>query len=242
MDLLDRVLPPARDLLARTDATLAGAGAPPDHEIWPLLRRVGALPSDALEFVAGLSPDPLADVAVELRARSDGYAGNRTTLESAVAGTRWEGAAGSAFAAHWGVLAGHLGDAESADEASMAGRLIALLGYLDEVGEWIIGTRARLAGTLAGVLGSAEAVAVRSASGAVPPHPGTAAAAGGVAGLAAAPAVAAAAIGARVLGAVDAAVTAGHQIAGRWQPRLGELPFVAPEAASTAGGRTRVDL
>lgn len=225
MDLLDRVLGPARDLLARVDTTFTAAGAPPEHQIWPLLRRVGALPGEALECVAELSPDPLADVAIQLRARSDGYARQQANLASTIAAGRWDGTAGTAFGATWGAVGEYLGDGESSQEPSMAGRLMALRGYLDDVGDWISGSRTRLAGALAEVLGSAEAVALRSSTATQTEAAG-----------------AAAAIGARVLAAVDDAVARGHDVSTRWASRLGEVPFHAPEIDYTVSGQTHVEM
>lgn len=244
MDRLDRVLTPGRDLLRRVDAELAAGGAPEDHEIWGLLRAVGAAPSEALEYVAGLDPEVFADLAIKVRARADGYAGCRATLESAVRTSRWGGAAGSAFASRWSAISGYLGDGETATEATMAGRLMGQREYLCDVAEWVTSARHALGTTIAEVLGSVEALRLRG---------GVALAGGGViAGLASpeyrlagsrsGAGEAAATIAVRALRTVDAALRDGFALTQRWEARLGALSF--PETAwdAVTGGTTTVEL
>src|SRR5688500_462112 len=102
MDVLDRVVAPARDLLRRVDATLAAAGAPADHPIWPLLRRVGSLPGDAFEFAAGFDADALAMAADDVRRYAERYAELGERIEVG----EWTGPAAATFAAHWARLHG----------------------------------------------------------------------------------------------------------------------------------------
>ena len=83
MDLLDRVYPVAARLLDQVDASLAAAGAPADHPIWPLLRQLGALGRDlhglwsaalaAREREAAGHGARLTDLAGALRQAADGY-------------------------------------------------------------------------------------------------------------------------------------------------------------------------
>src|SRR5256885_352929 len=73
MDLLDRVYPVARELLDRVDATLLAGGAPADHPIWPLLRRLGALPGEVVAHLAGGAPGGLTETGDTLRQHADGY-------------------------------------------------------------------------------------------------------------------------------------------------------------------------
>jgi hypothetical protein len=74
MDALDLLAGPAGELLTRVDGALARSGAPDAHPIWPLLRRVGALPGAAVGAVAELRPAPLAAAAPSLRTLAQGYA------------------------------------------------------------------------------------------------------------------------------------------------------------------------
>jgi hypothetical protein len=111
MDALSRLEPVARPLLQQVDEVLLRAGAPGDHEIWPLLRRVGVTPGDAVTAVATLAGmgggtdfgAALPALADELLRQADGYA-------AAVVPTRvpWSGGAGQAYAARATALARHL--------------------------------------------------------------------------------------------------------------------------------------
>jgi hypothetical protein len=67
MDALARVEPVARPLLREVDVALATLGAPADHPVWPLLRRLGVTPADAVAFFAEARPDAIrsAGAAVE---------------------------------------------------------------------------------------------------------------------------------------------------------------------------------
>src|SRR5205085_5038591 len=67
-----------------------------------------------------------------------------------------------AFAATWTGLSGHLA---GSGPDSLAGRLADTAAYLDDVKAWLTRGRRALAGTVAECLGSAEAVALRSAPG-----------------------------------------------------------------------------
>lgn len=237
MDLLDRVVDPARDLLSRVDAALADSGAPAGHEVWDLVRRLGTLPGGALEFVAGLDPLALADTAVGLRAAADKHAGARATLDAAVAATGWEGSAGTAMRARCDALARYLGDGEYPHEESLAGRLVAMRGYLDDVGAWMSDTRRKVAIVLAEALGSAQAVQVRAGAG----LPATAGAAGYDS-----PGPAALAIGVRLLRTVSEAVDDAHRLADAWQPLLDQLPYpvrgAQPETQPSGSNQTRVEF
>jgi hypothetical protein len=220
MDLLDRVLVPGEELLGRVDQTLETAGVPPEHDLAALLRTVGLLPGEALDCVARFRQETFADLAIELRNQADGYAGRRAQVESEVSRTPWDGWAGSAFTSHWTALAEHLGDGEQPDEQSMAGRLLALRAYLNDVCDWISGARRDFALTVGEALGSIEAVRVRSAG----------------------DAAAAAAIGAKVLRTADAVLQDGFHRAVSWQYRLGELPFVASQPVRASSQPTRLEL
>src|SRR5262249_34949217 len=129
MDALDRVADAGRDLLARVDAALLAGGAPSEDPIWPLLRRVGALPGDALHFAAGLDPEPMTATASELRACSRAFAERREDLAAHVAAEHWTGAGADAFTATWRALADHIGAGVAPDEDSLSGRLLAQASY-----------------------------------------------------------------------------------------------------------------
>jgi hypothetical protein len=225
MDPLDRVAAPGRDLLTRVDAVLTAGGAPADHAIWPLMRRLGALPGDVLEAFCALRPAPLLAAGTALRQRAEGYCEERADLSAAVAATLWEGDAATEFGGRWRVLGEHLGDHAAPEAASLAGRLAATGSYVDDVAEWVRVARLDLAHTVAGALGSAEAVRLRGAGsdGAAVP--------------------AAATIGALVLATGNRQVDAAEAVADRWAGRLADLPFrPASEPAGRSGVPTRVAL
>src|SRR2546430_38015 len=82
-DVLDRLVDPAGELLARVDAALLAHGVPTDHAIVALLRRLGALPSDAMHAISACRPAPLRAAASELRQHAEGYAREHASLGSA---------------------------------------------------------------------------------------------------------------------------------------------------------------
>ncbi len=222
MDALDRVEAPARDLVARVDDTLAASGAPAGHRIWPLLRRVGALVGDAVAAIVALAPDPLRGCAADLRQ----LAGEHVRLR-ATAGEpgNWTGAAAEAYADRWRDLGGFLGGSAEPGEESLAGRLAATAGYLDDVADWMTAARLALAEALAAALCSAEAVALRSPA-------------------AAERSVAAATIGAHVLAVAAGECDRGQAVHDRWAGRLDELPYraAASSVVRAQGGTTTVSL
>jgi len=219
MDTLAWVAEPGRDLLARVDAVLAASGAPADHPIWPLLRRVGALPGDVLEAYCGFAPDRLVAAGERVRVRAETYAEERADLAAAVAATDWTGTAASAFEQRWAALGEHLGGAAAPDAPSLAGRLAATASYVDDVAAWMRDARDDLAHEVATALGSQEAVRLRVDS---PGGNGSA--------------VSAATIGVAVLAVADRQSGAAEEVAERWAGRLAELPF-RPFAQSSGGGR-----
>lgn len=227
MDLLDQIHPASRDLLDRVDATLLAAGAPEDHRIWPLLRRVGALPGEAVGHLAAATPERLAAAAVPLRDHADGY---RSSVASVPAVAAWRGPAAEGFAAQWSTLSGHL----AGDEETMAGRLLDTARFLDDVSGWLTRARRELAGALAECLGSAQAGAVRGLQASVhlagTPTPREAV-------------VAAATIGAHLLAAVAEIIDDGQRTLDDWADRLSDLPYPAvpaPPAGIPAGGRLAI--
>jgi hypothetical protein len=216
MDLLDRIHPASRDLLTRVDGTLLAAGAPDGHRIWPLLRRVGALPGEVVGQFAAVDPDALAASAAPLRDRAEGYS---SAAASVPAVSAWRGPAAEGFAAQWATLAAHL----AGDEETMAGRLLGTARLLDDVAGWLARGRRELAGALAECLGSAQAATLRTPP--VPGAPTTRAA------------VAAADIGARLLAAVADLVDDGQRTLDAWAGRLDELRYrgVVPPAIRVGG-------
>jgi hypothetical protein len=229
MDTLASVAAPGRDLLARVDAVLAASGAPADHPIWPLLRRVGVLPGDVLEAFCALVPESLAAAGERVRVRAETYAEERADLAAAVAATDWTGSSASAFEQRWAALGEHLGGSAAPDAPSLAGRLAATASYVDDVAAWMRSARGDLAHEVATALGSQEAVRLRVAD---PGGGGTA-----VAG-------AAATIGVAVLAVAERQAGAAEEVAERWAGRLAELPFrpPIPGTDARAGGSTRVPL
>lgn len=144
MDALDQVAPVAAGLLDRVDGVLAHAGAPADHRIWPLLRRLGALPGAALSAVLSLRPAPPS-----FHGLIQEYADTRTAIS--VSGS-WEGAGAEVFAAHQAALAGHLD--------GLTAKLSATEAYGEAVAGWVRDSRGAVARALVPLLGSAEAVTV----------------------------------------------------------------------------------
>lgn len=209
MDALDQLAGSATALLDRVDTALARSGAPGGHPIWPLLRRLGALPGAATSTIAGLRPAPLAAAGPSLRGLMQVYEERGETIADSGS---WEGAGAEVFGAHRAALSAHL--------AEMSGKLAAIEGYSAAVAEWIEESRAGLARELAAVLGSREAVTVTVEPLGVPA------------------AVAAADIGARVLGAVDVAYERAEALLHRWEPELAELPYRPPETGPVGFGPT----
>ena len=201
MDLLDRVMAPASDLLDRVDDLLVRHGAPRDHPVWALIRRVEALPGSALADVATLAPERIRAAVAPLATSADDC---QTAVAVVPLALDAQGVAASAFANRWSDMRGQIVD----DRDSLGVRLDETAAYLRAVADWAATARRDLATTLAGCLGSAEAVAVRSASLDVEHHA----------------TLAAADIGAHVLGEVAQAIEAGWQVRQDWAHIAEETP------------------
>jgi hypothetical protein len=224
MDALERLSSVGADLLARVDAALAAGGAPADDPIWPLLRQVGALPADVLDFGLRLDHIALRSAATELRAVADRFARQPARLAADIGRSAWEGTGAEAFAAVWESLSEHIG--EGTDPATVTGRLLATASYVDDLAGWAADLRHELAEAIARVATSAEAVTLRGSDDA-------------------ATRVAAARIGARVLQPAADAMAAAEALQSRWAADLAELPYTPPAAPSGAApttGITRVSL
>jgi hypothetical protein len=204
MDALDQLAGPAAGLLDRVDAVLAESGAPAEHRIWALLRRLGALPGAAVGTVRSLRAAPLAAAGPPLHTLTGEYGAAGAAIAG---GGSWEGAGAEVFAAHRAALSSHL--------AELSGRLSATEAYAEAVAGWVTQSRAALARELAGVMGSIEAVTLVTEPAGV------------------AVAAAAAEIGARVLGAVDEAYERGEALLQRWAGELSELSYRAPRGGAT---------
>ena len=175
-DRLDHLLQTAGPLLRRVDEVLTAAGAPPDHPVWTMLRRVRLLPYDAVQAVAALRPWDLADAGPELRADARSYAGIAATLPPP---GPWTGDAADAYESARRRTAAHLsGGPDSLDE-----RLSATADLADALTAWMTGTREALATVLAEALTSAEGLSLSVHADADPPTARAAAAAAEVAGL-----------------------------------------------------------
>ncbi|OLE26296.1 MAG: hypothetical protein AUG44_13420 [Actinobacteria bacterium 13_1_20CM_3_71_11] len=213
MDLLDRVYPVAAPLLDRVDASLAASGAPADHPIWPLLRRLGSLPGELVVHLAGVSRDGLTGASDALRRYAGGY---RQRADEVPMPAAWRGPAAEAYGATWSGLAGQLAGGPD----TLTGRLEDTASYLDDVTAWLGRTRRALAGTVAECLGSAEALALKASS-----DP-----------------VAAATIGAHILAVAAEALDDGRALHDRWAGRLAELAYrpVDPAPAGTTSAQLRL--
>ncbi|GIJ53825.1 hypothetical protein [Virgisporangium aurantiacum] len=212
MDVLDRVAGPGRDLLSRVDSVLAAGGAPADHPVWPLLRRVGALPGDVLDAFCALVPEQVTAAGAAVRGRAEAYVDERADLAAAVAATTWEGDSAAAFGQRWTALGGHLGSEVAPDAPGLAGRLAATASYLDDVAGWMRSARRDLATEVATALGSMEAVRVRAPATGGPGDPARSG-------------PAAATIGAVVLAVADRQAGAAEEVLERWAGRLTDLPY-----------------
>lgn len=199
MDALDRIVGAGLDLLSRVDSVLARFGAPEHHPVWPLLRRLGVLPGDAVGAVAALRPASLAGVGPDLRLLSREYA-ELPILRR----LEWQGQAADAFGARWTAFSAHL----TGETDSLASRLIDTARYAEAVADWADRTRLAVARTLAAVLTSAEAVTVITGTDLVP--------------------LAAADIAARVLGAVADAYDEAEELLAGWPGLLDELTVEPP--------------
>jgi hypothetical protein len=248
MDALDLLAEPARELLDLVDATLGRVGAPDDHPVWPLLRRLGALPGAAIGVITELRPAPLAAIGPSLRTLAAEYGQLSTAVPSELG---WQGAAAEAFAAQWAALSAHLGGGATPALRNGAGagtggsalphtgdggddlaaRLAATAGYVEAVASWISRIRQALAGTLAAALASAEAVALVTGP----------AVAGWLADAITTPArpvpahvvMAAADIAARVLDPIAQAYDEAEELLETWTARLVELPYRPPAQDTT---------
>jgi hypothetical protein len=216
MDALDHLAAPAVELLARVDTALAQTGAPDDHPIWPLLRRLRALPGEAVGALVGVRPAPLATAGSVLHTITGEYVETRASLPAELG---WQGASAEGFATQWAALRTHL---DTGGPDGLAGRLHDTASYVDALRSWVVETREAVARTVAVVLTSAEAVTVRLAD------PGDGPVSGEAAG-------AAADIAARVLTCLVEAHDRGERLLADWSPRLTELSYRPPAAAVRAG-------
>jgi hypothetical protein len=149
MDVLDRIAPTAADLLSRVDDQLARTGAAPDHPLWTVLRRVGALPGDAVTALVALRPAPVAAAGRTLRELAPAYESARVALRRPA---EWDGSAAEAYAGHVRALADGL--TVAADGVAAAS------SDADAVADWLTDSRRRTAVELAAVLASTEAVSI----------------------------------------------------------------------------------
>lgn len=208
-DALDRLMAAAAPLLRQVDSALTEAGASAADEVWPLLRKVRLLPSAAVAAVAEWRAGRVAEAAAPLRSLARRYGDAVGGVPGQVP---WEGAGAEAYGVRWSGLREHL-IGPGAD--SLVGRLGDTAAYLDETAAWVTRSRAAVAGALADVLGSAEAVALVT----------------GLAGLEAA-GPPAARIATHLLTPVAAACDEGRRLYGDWHARLAEVPYLPPAGAS----------
>lgn len=226
MDPLDRLVHAGAGLLARVDDTLARSGAPGGHPIWPLLRRLRALPGEAVVAVAAFDPAPLTAAGSALRDLRPGYARSHAAVARSV---EWQGAGADAFDAHRAALAAYLAT-DPTDPDTLGGRLAATIGYADAVADWLAHSRSVVARTLAEVLTCAEAVTLGTAP---------------VSDATADPVVAGAAarIGATLLSTVLDVHDRGEDLIRRHGPGLAELPYRGPsDVAPRLEAITRIRL
>jgi hypothetical protein len=195
-------------LLERVDTVLMAGGAPAIDPLWLLLRQTRALPGDVVAHLVAVTPQTLVDRSLFLREQGLVY---ETAVDQVPLPGTWRGAAAERFIAAWSSLVAHL---VGEPTTSVAGRLRGLGSYLDDVAEWLVDSRARLASTLADCLTCAEAVVLGAIS------------ASGPAAAAAPERVrAASAIGGHVLQVAADIVADGHTIGQRWADITAELRY-----------------
>ncbi|HZN16793.1 MAG TPA: hypothetical protein VFB84_01120 [Micromonosporaceae bacterium] len=257
MDALEQLAPTAAELLVRVDATLAGCGAPPGHRVWPLLRRVGALPGEAVAALAELPTGPLAAAAEPLRHLAGEYAQECMAVPGELA---WRGAGAESFGRWWSLLSTHLaGSALPADGGrlaatahlvgtahlagggqagggagteTMAGRLDLTAAYLTAIADWLGAARDLVARALAEALTSREAVVLAGGS---PAGRGTGPVPTEVM-------VAAADLAAWVLLALADAYDRGEGLLTGWTGRLAELAAPVPAAGAPAWPEATIEV
>ncbi|TCB92769.1 hypothetical protein E0H26_23220 [Micromonospora zingiberis] len=220
MDALDRLAEPGLDLLRRVD-TLLASGAPEGHRVWPLLRRMQVLPGEALRTFLDLRPGPLAAAGQAVRRHVHGYDRACAALTDPVL---WSGAAAAAYGQTRTALLRHLDEGPE----SLVGRLEATAGYADAFADWVEGSRLAVARALADVIGSAEAVAVVTATSVTRPasHSGPSSPGG----------AAAAEIAARLLAVLCVAYDGAENLLRQWGPSLAESPLRLPAAHARPDG------
>jgi hypothetical protein len=219
MDALARVAPIARPLLRDVDDVLATLGAPAEHPVWALLRRLRTTPADAVTFFADLTPERLRLPASTLRELAMIY-------DSAIIPDvlPWEGSVADLYTASATAFDRHVrGDGA----LSLAGRLRATASYVDGVAGWCQRSRDNLARTVVQARTSSQAVTVRSF-----PTVGRGLAemmrVADRSGDVARAVTAAADIGAAILGVAEDAAVAAHNIHHDTARSLAELVFRAP--------------
>jgi hypothetical protein len=158
MDRLDDLLTAAEPLLSRVDQVLAAVGAPAGHDVWPELRRVRLLPGDAARAVAALHPAVVAEAVPELRAQARACA---DTAEALPLATGWAGDAAEAYETARRRAAEQL----NAGPESLSRRMTATADLADALTDWMSRSRRDLAGALASVLTSAEALTLTAGAG-----------------------------------------------------------------------------
>ncbi|MFI1994595.1 hypothetical protein [Actinoplanes sp. NPDC020271] len=158
MDRLDHLLTTAEPLLTRVDQVLSATGAPAGHDVWPQLRRVRLLPGDAARAVAALHPAAVAETVPELRVQAQACADTADALPLAAT---WTGDAAEAYESARRRTAEQL----NLGPESLSRRMTATADLADALSGWMTRTRAGLAGTLAGVLTSAEALTLVAGAG-----------------------------------------------------------------------------
>lgn len=225
MDALTRLHHSSAGLLARVDGCLARWGAPEGHPVWPLLRRTGALPGDAVAGLNGWSAAPWLEHKDLLRM----HLSEAHELGEGLARVpAWDGRAGDAFAA--------ARDRVSRELTQWSDRMLAEAAFHEDLAFTLAEGKARVARALAEVASSAEAVVLVTGEG---PVAGDWAPGGVAAGVPAGPdpvvqARAAAAIAQVLLAEVDAVLTALEELLARGPVLPQPEKVVAADVPSTA--------
>jgi hypothetical protein len=214
MDALVRLQEASMGLLGRVDRVLALHGAPEQHAIWPLLRRGGLLPGDAVAAAAGWSPESLQQPIALLHKHRERLVEVEHLLRPP---SGWQGPAAEGATARVEAL--------QRSHEVLARNAEVLEAGLGELTEWFGEARARLGRSLARVMSSAQAVTVTI---------------GDESPLLTAQA--AADMGAELLGEVERFWVGAQELVRDWPDRFDEPVVHAPAAGAAGDGDLAVEL
>ncbi|MGH3714502.1 MAG: hypothetical protein ACRDT4_13725 [Micromonosporaceae bacterium] len=159
-DSLPMLATEAGELLRRVDLVIDQLGVPDGHPLTRHLRTLRARPGEVLRMLLATPPGQLMDAVTRLRQLATSYHDELVApLDRAAGELGWSGAGYDAFAAHWSTTMHDLAGDDGAE--SLSGKLRASADFVESVAGWFSQTRQALAGALAEVLSSREAVIIK---------------------------------------------------------------------------------